>query len=192
MAVGESEAVEDAVCELETVAEAEAGDEGEEVGAGDIDLAALGETVALAEGAPDAEAARDGLAAAEAEAAVEPVAEAVGDVEARPDADEVSVDTADRLGVERGVGVGLAVGLGDGGAHEGCTPLGGMPPVHAQLPSVVLFDSVPPTPVAGAAHEKTYEVAPNVGAEGDTAAKAKAPRGGCDSARTSVAFSARE
>jgi hypothetical protein len=78
-----------------------------------------------------------------------------------------------RVCVEDGVldGVGLAL------MHDGFTS-----PVQVQLPSAPLLVRTPPLPVAGAVHEKAYEVAPAIGAAGTTAVFAKAASGGCESA----------
>ena len=95
-----------------------------------------------------------------------------------------------KLGVCDGVGVDEVDRVGDGVGltpHDGCMPL-----THAQLPSAPPLAKTLPVPVAGAAHEKAYEVAPADGAAGTTAVKAKAASGGCESATTSVEERLRE
>ena len=117
---------------------------------------------------------------AEVEGVMEGVTEAEGVVEGVM----LSVGVCEGVGEEDGVidGVGLALMT-----HNGTTP-----PAHAQLPSAPLFARTPPVPVAGAAHENAYEVAPADGTAGTTAVNAKAVSGGCESAMTSVAESTRE
>ena len=96
-----------------------------------------------------------------------------------------------------GVGVGevdgetLAVGVGGGGdgamAHSGCAP-----PTQDQLKSAAFLTIVAGAPTKPAAHENVYAPAPAVGAAGLTTVWAKAAAsGGCDSASTSLAPSAR-
>ena len=64
------------------------------------------------------------------------------------------------------------------------------PAAHDQLGSKLRAKEAP-APAEPAAHEKAYELAPSTGVAGVTAVLGKVASGGCESASTSVAESAR-
>ena len=129
-----------------------------------------------------------------AEAVDEAVAVAVEDAVAvaefvTPEAvaveDAVLVPEADIVAENDGVPEELDDCVG-AGAQAGATP-----PDQAQLPSAALLARVVEELRPGAPQLKEYDAAPAVGIDGEEAASGQAKRGGCESATTSDAASAR-
>ena len=168
---------------------------GDKLGVG-LDVTLLeSEGVDVAEGVGLSEAVVEGVEEDESEAVL--VLLGVGDAESEAvgegDSEGALDDELDRESegelVFEAVGEKLVVGLllVTGTVQDGLAP-----PAHAQLPSTAFLSRKVLLPVAGAVHEKAYEVALKVGTAGTTVELGNAMIGGCESATISAAASARE